>query len=171
MERLPVVRHLTADEARGRYRGCRSPVERARWHVVWLLLRTDRPRTPAQVADAVGLSAVAVRHVLRRWNVGGPDGLADRRRGNGAALRLSAERWEALRAAVRRRPPDGGLWTGPKVAGYVRRWRVRVSARTGWEWLRRLGLTPQVPRPCHPRAADAGARRRWKKTCGDGCGG
>jgi transposase len=168
MKRLAVVQHLSAAEARARYRACRPAVERTWWHAVWLLLRTDRPHTPAQVGEVVGLSAVAVRHLLARWNAHGPDGLADRRRGNGAAPRLPAERWAALGRAVRRRPPDGGLWSGPKVAAYARRWGVRVSAWTGWAWRRRLGLTPQVPRPSHPQAADAPARRRWNNTCGDG---
>ena len=171
MRRLPVVQHLTAEEARGRYRACRSAVERTRWQVVWLLLHTDHPLPPAAVGQVVGLSAVAVRGILRRWNALGPDGLTDRRRGNGAARRSDAGRWADLRAAVRRRPPDGGLWSGPKVAAYARRWGVRVSARTGWAWLRRLGLTPQVPRPVHPNTAAPAARAAWKKTCGGGSAG
>jgi len=169
MRRLAVEGHLTADQARARYRACSPPVEETRWHALWLLLRTDEPRTPAQVADLVGLSVVAVRQALRRWNRLGPDGLTDRRRANGAAPRLTPEQRAALRAALRRRPPDGGLWSGPKVARYARDcWGVRVSAQAGWQWLRGLGFTPQVPRPSHPGAADAAARRRWKKTCGRG---
>lgn len=169
MRRLPVERHLTADQARARYRTCPHPVEKIRWHAIWLLLRADRSRSPAQVADLVGLSVIAVRDALRRWNCLGADGLADRRRGNGAAPRLTPAQYSALRAALRRRPPDGGLWSGPKVARYVRDWwGVRACPRTGWQWLRDLGFTLQVPRPSHPRAADADARRRWKKTCGRG---
>jgi transposase len=169
MRRLPVERHLTADQAQARYRACWHPVEKTRWQAIWLLLRADCPRTPAQVADLVGLSVIAVRHTLRRGNLLGPDGLADRRRGNGAAPRLTPDQRAALRAALRQRPPDGGLWSGPKVARYARtRWGVRVCPRTGWRWLRELGFTLQVPRPSHPRAADAAARRRWEKTCGRG---
>jgi transposase len=42
-------------------------------------------------------------------------------------------------------PPDGGLWTGPKVTAYVHdRWGVTVGKPTGWKWLRRLGFTLQV---------------------------
>jgi transposase len=112
---------------------------------------------------------IAVRNTLRRWNRLGPEGLTDRRRGNGAAPRLAAAQRAAPRAALRQRPPDGGLWSGPKVARYARdRWGVRVSAQAGWQWLRSLGFTLQVPRPSHPGAADAAARRRWKKTCGRG---
>jgi transposase len=67
------------------------------------------------------------------------------------------------------RPPDGGVWTGPKVARYVRdRWQVTVCPETGWRWLVALGFSLQVPRPSHPRAADRPRRRAWKKTCGGG---
>jgi transposase len=169
MKRLPVERHLTARQARAQYRACRHPVEKTRWHAIWLLLRSDPPRTPAQVAEVVGLSVITVREVLRRWNGRGPRGLADRRAGNGARPRLTGRQRSALLAALKRRPPDGGLWTGPKVARYVRdRWAVRVCPQTGWQWLRGLGFTPQVPRPAHPRSADPPTRRRWKKTCGSG---
>jgi transposase len=165
MPRLPFVRHLSVSKLRYRYTSCRHSVERPRWHALWLLARTDEPRTPARVADVVGLSAVTVRAVLHRWNAHGPDGVADRRKGNGAGPKLTARRRGALYAALQRRPPDGGLWTGPKVARYVRdRWQVTVRPETGWRWLRDLGFTLQVPRPSHPRAADRPARRRWKKT-------
>jgi transposase len=165
MKRLPVERHLSAEQARERYLACPHPVEKTRWHAVWLLLRQDQPRTPAQVAGVLGLSAVTVRDYLHRWNARGPDGLLDLRKGNGAEPLLDAARRGALLAAVRRRHPDGGLWTGPKVALYVRdRWGVAVCPQTGWQWLRDLGFTLQVPRPSHPRAAGPDQRLRWKKT-------
>jgi transposase len=140
-------------------------VEKVRWHALWLLARTDEPRTPAQVARLVGLSDVTVRDVLKRWNAHGPDGTRDLRKGNGAAPKLNARQRDALYAALQKRPPDGGVWTAPKVARYVRdRWQVKVCPETGWRWLRELGFTLQVPRPSHPNAADTSARRGWKKT-------
>src|SRR5262245_3458080 len=165
MKRLPVERHVTANQACAKYRTCRHPVEKTRWHAVWLLLRADRPRAPAAVAEVVGLSAITVRDVLRRWNQRGPAGLADLRKGNGARPKLTAGQRAELLGALKRRPPDGGLWTGPKVARFVRdRWGVEVCPQTGWQWLRDLGFTPQVPPPSHPRSAGRAARWRWKKT-------
>jgi transposase len=170
--RIPFVRHRTVRQLVNKYRACREGAEKARWHAVWLLARTDVPRTPAQVADLVGLSDVTVRDVLHRWNAGGPAGLADGRKGNGSASKLTARRREALYAALQKRPPDGGLWTGPKVARCVAdRWGVTVDPTTGWRWLRDLGFTLQVPRPAHPNAADTPTRRRWKKTCAGGSAG
>lgn len=166
MRRLSVSRHRTPTQARSEYRRCRNGVEKARWHAIWLLLRTDHPRTPAQVAEVVGMSAVGVRAILRRWNEHGPPGLTDRRASNCGHPTLSDDRRAELFAALKRRPPDGGLWSGPKVARYAAdRWGVRVRPETGWRWLRKLGFTLQVPRPSHPHAADAPTRRRWKKTC------
>ena len=169
MHRLPVVRHRTARHAWAKYRSCRHPVEKARWHLVWLLLRTDEPRTPAQAATVVGVSVITARAVLHRWNADGPAGLTDRRAGNRGHPRLTDGQRAALFAALKRRPPDGGLWTGPKVIGYARdRWRVRVAPQTGWRWLRDLGFTLQVPRPSHPRSAGPATRRRWEKTSANG---
>lgn len=72
MARIPFVRHRTANRIRAKYRACRHPVEKTRWHAVWLLAWADEPRTPAQVAAVVGLSDVTVRHVLHRWNAAAP---------------------------------------------------------------------------------------------------
>ena len=169
MARIPFVRHRTANQIRPKYRACRHPVEKTRWHAIWLPARTDEARTPAQVAALVGLSDVTVRAVLHRWNAHGPDGLADGRKNNRSAPKPGARQQDALYAALQSRPPDGGLWSGPKVARYVRdRWGVSVGPVTGWRWLVDLGFTLQVPRPSHPRSADQPTRRQWKKTCDGG---
>jgi transposase len=166
---LPFVRHRTQNQIRAKYRACRHPTEKIRWHAIWLLSRTDQPRASDQVGNLVGLSGVTVRAVLHRWNEHGPDGLTDQRRGNGAAPKLTARQRAALDAAIQKRPPDGGLWTGPKVARYVRtRWQIVVSPETGGRWLVELGFSLQVPRPSHPNAADPARRRAWKKTYGGG---
>lgn len=70
-----------------------------RWHAVWLLARTDEPRTPAQVAAVVGLSDITVRAVLHRRNAAGPDELTDRR-----ACRAEVDRPTPGRCG---RPGDG----------------------------------------------------------------
>src|SRR5215203_4070264 len=150
MRRLPVVRHRTPRQAWAKYRACRNPVEKTRWHLVWLLLRTDERRTPAQAAAVVGVSVITARAVLHRWNDHGPVGLSDRRAANGGRPRLTDDQRAALLAALKVRPPDGGLWTGPKVAVYVRdRWGACVRPQTGWRWLVDLGFTLQVPRQRH----------------------
>jgi transposase len=166
--RLPIIPHLGPDEIARRYRTCRDGVEKTHWQVLRLLTRTADPPTPAEVAAQVGLTPSWVRTVLKRWNARGPAGLADRRAAaNGGRPKLSPEQQAALFEALQGRPDDGGLWTGPKVAAYVRdRWGVAVRAETGWRWLRRLGLSSQVPRPKNPGAATADEQRSWKRRPG-----
>ena len=95
--------------------------------------------------------------------------LADGRKSNGSRPKLDADQRARLLAALKQRPPGGGLWSGPKVAAFVRQeWDVEVCPQTGWKWLVDLGFTLQVPRPSHPKAADPAARKRWKKTYASG---
>jgi hypothetical protein len=58
---------------------------------------------------------------------------------------------EQLRDVVSEPPPDDGLWTGRKVARWITgRIGRQVSPQRGVEYLRRLDLTRQVPRPFNP---------------------
>jgi transposase len=165
--RLPVVLHLPPEQIARRYRACRSGVEKTHWQVIWLLTRPDQPLSPAQAAAFVGLTPVWVRALLKRWNAEGPDGLADRRGTNGGHSKLSTDQQIDLWDALQHAPPDGGLWTGPKLAAYVRdRWGVVVCKQTAWDWMRGLGFSLQVPRPSHPEAATPAERRAWKRRPG-----
>jgi len=166
--RLPIVPHLGPEEVARRYRACRDGREKTHWQVLWLLTRPDHPLTPAQAAEQVGLTPSWARTILKRWNADGPAGLADRRRAtNGGQAKLTPEQQAELFAALQQPPPDGGLWTGPKVAASARdRYGVEVCKQTGRGWLRRLGFTLQVPRPSHPEAATPAERRAWKRRPG-----
>ena len=166
--RLPIVLHLSPDEIARRYRTCRGGVEKTHWQITWLLTRSETPPTPAQVASLLGLTPAWVRTVLKRWNAEGPAGLVDRRAArNGGQTKLSDEQRAALFEALQGRPADGGLWSGPKVAAYVRdRWGVAVCVETGWRWLTRLGFSLQVPRPSHPKAATPDEQQEWKRRPG-----
>lgn len=166
--RLPIASHLGHDEVARRYRTCRDAREKTHWQALWLLTRPDSPASPARVAEVVGLSAGWVRALVKRWDADGPAGLADRRAAtNGGPTKLTPERRSELLSALGQPPPDGGLWTGPKVAAYaLTRWGVTVCKQTGWEWLRGLGFTPQVPRPKNPGAATAEEQRAWKRRHG-----
>ena len=162
MPRLEIVRHLPDPEIDRRYRGCPDGREKTHWQVLWLTTRPGGPLSPAEAARAVGLTPAWVRRLLRRWNAEGPDGLADRRRANGGQDKLCEEQQAALYEALQGEPPDGGLWSGPKVAAFVAdRWGVTVCPQTGWRWLRRLGFSLLVPRPRNPKAATSEQRRRW----------
>ncbi len=158
----------SAEELRRRYREAKDPVERSHHQIAWLLAEG---RT---VREAAGYSERWVRELSRRYREGGAEGLSDRRHGNpggaGRAL-LTLEQQEELRAALEAPPPDGGLWSSRKVAGWIGRGTGRrgVRAQRGWEYLRRFGHTPQMPRPSNADAdADPEEREAFKKSSPDG---
>src|SRR5262245_10815437 len=164
MKRLEVAGHLAPDEVFRRYRACADGREKARWHAIWLMVRPGGPLSAERAALAVGLSDVWVRKLVHRYNAKGPDGLDDGRKANGARPLLSQAQQAELCAALQAEPPDGGLWTGPKVAAFARdRFGAKVCGHTGWQWLRQLGFRLKVPRPRHPRAAGADEQRRWQR--------
>ena len=162
-ERFTVAAHLSAEELAARYRAARDPVLRSQLQMMWLLVSG---RSLAEVAAATDYSTRWVREVVKRYNAGGPEALGDRRRGNrGGAPLLDEAGRAALTAALAGPPPDGGLWTGRKVAAWIagRTGRARVAPQRGWGYLRRTGHSRQAPRPRHARAADPAAEAAFQK--------
>jgi transposase len=161
--RLTIAEHLSPDEIARRYRACRHPVEKTRWQVLWLMTRPDEPRSADQAARLVGCTGNWARALVKRYNEHGPVGLADRRATNGQKPKLSAEQRTELFAALQQPPPDGGLWSGPKLRRYVGdRYGVALSHTAAWSYLKALGFRLKVPRPRHPRAATAEEQAEWK---------
>jgi hypothetical protein len=163
--RFAVAAHLSAEELAGRYRAASDPVLRGQLHMIWLLVAG---RSLAEVAEVTGYSTRWVREVVRRSNAAGAEGLGDRRHANrGAAPLLDAAGRAALEAALDGPPPEGGLWTGRKVAGWIAghigRKPERVAPQRGWDYLRRLRYSRQVPRPRHAAAADPAAQAAFQK--------
>ena len=77
------------------------------------------------------------------------DGRHDNR---GAAGLLDAGLREELAAALAQSPEEGGVWSGPKVAAWMsRRLGRQIHPQRGWEYLRRMDMSPQRPRPKHPQ--------------------
>ena len=150
------------------YRKASDPVLRTHLLMVWRMSLGDPIR---EVAGMVGYSEKWVREIARRYESGGVKGLGDRRHGNpGARQRalLDEEGQAELREALLEgSPPGGGMWSGPKVARWIeeRKGLEKVHAQRGWEYLRKVGHTPQVPRPSNSRA-DASEREAFKKVSG-----
>ncbi len=156
--RLSLTPHLSLDELERRYRACRDPVERSHWQIVWLVAQGH---SGAAVARLVGYSATWVRTVIHRYNTAGPAGIVDRRHANpGQPPLVPPAVREELREVLAEPPPDGGLWTGPKVAAWLSARLARdISPQRAWETLRGLGFTLHRPRPrattADPVAQDA----------------
>jgi transposase len=159
-QRVRIAPHLSRDELEQRYRRCRDPVERSQWQMLWLLAGGV---PTAEVARVTGYSVRWVQEIARRYRAG-PEAIGDRRHANpGAAPLLNRAQQEALREALGGAAPDGGLWTCRRVAAWMGQTLGRpVSEQRGWEWMRRLGFTPQRPRPRETRA-DPAAQEAFKK--------
>jgi transposase len=154
--------HLTADELFTAYKAASDPATARRWHALWLIATG---RSAKDAAAIVGLSADWLRDLVHRYNQQGPAGLQDRRATNpGKAPRLSPHQQQTLATLLTRPAPDGGLWTGPKVAAWIAQQTGQPALpQLGWDYLRRLGFTVQTPRPRHTEAASPEEQEAWKK--------
>jgi transposase len=161
-KRLHLKDHLTLDALEQRYRQACDSVARSHYQIVWLV---GQGRLTRDVAAVIGYSPNWIGHLVRRYNAGGPDTLGDGRQHNpGSPPLLGPAQQAKLRAALAAPPEDGGLWTSAKVAAWINEETGQeVHVVRGWEYLRKLGYTPQVPRPRHPKA-DPAAQAAFKKT-------
>ena len=157
-----VVAHLTPDELEQRYRKADDPVERSHLQIVWLLARGKRVR---EVAEVMGYCANWIRIVARRYNQHGPAVLADQRQHNkGAPSLLTGEHQQQLQRVASRKLQLMA------ACGLAQRSESRMGGRTGrtihpqrgWEYLKRLGFSLQVPRPRHHKA-DPGEPELFKR--------
>lgn len=160
---LKVEKRCPIEEIEAAYRGERDAVRRSHLQVIWLL----RGGTPApEVSRVTGFCGRWIEKLIHRWNADGLAGLGDRRHGNaGQKPVLDAAGVAALSALLEEPPPDGGLWSGRKVAAWISdRIGRPVDAKRGLAYLHRLEFTRQRPRPRHARAADAATQAAFKKT-------
>ena len=145
-----------------RYRAARCPLTRSHLQIVWLL---SQGRSEREVAAVTGYGQRWIAEIVRRYNAEGADGLGAQRAGNtGARPLLTAEDEAALRDALAEPPQEGGLWTGPKVAAWMTaRLGRKIWPQRGWDYLKKLEHSLQVPRPRHAKAASAEEQEAFKK--------
>lgn len=162
-KRLHLKEHLSTEELEDRYRKARDPVLRSHYQIVWLLSLGKLTR---EVREATGYSPEWIREISLRYNELGAEGLGDRRHQNpGASPLLSPSEQRELSVALERPPQDGGMWNSRKVAEWIeeKKGRRGLRAQRGWEYLRKLEHTPQVPRPANAEA-DASEQEAFKKS-------
>jgi transposase len=161
-KRVALVPHFTPVELAACDKATPDAATARRWQLLWLI---STGKTRAEAAALVGVSARWASTLIARYNAQGAAGLADGRRANpGRAPLLTAAQSAALATALAAPPADGGLWTGRKVADWMATHAgVATNVQRGIVYLRRLGRTPQVPRPRHVHAATAEERVVFRK--------
>jgi transposase len=163
MKRIELAAHLTSDELKARYRTCRDAAEARRWHALWQI---SLGATITETAALTCLHRNGIRKIVKRYNADGPDAVRDQRKLHlhGRAPYLPKPQQQELDAALDGPAPDGGLWTGPKVAAYIASKTGRtIHPQLGWVYLRKLGFTLRRPRPRHQDAASESEQAAWKK--------
>ncbi len=158
-----VATHLSVSELARAYRAAKDATAARHYQAIWLLAQGH---TVPEVAETTSFGTRWLEQLLSRYNARGPSALGDQRRHNGRAPTiLKPELLERLKPRLATPPPDGGLWTGPKVAAWMAGvlGLEKVAPQRGWEALRAIDWTIQVPRPRHPQAATAEEREGFKK--------
>lgn len=156
----------------GLYREAADPVLRTHLFMIW---RMSVGESVGEVAEIVGYSRKWTTEIAKRYETEGVEGLGDRRHSNpGAKQRaLLDEAGEAeLLEALQSPPPaslGGGMWSGPKVASWIacRNGLQKVHVQRGFEYLRKVRYSPQVPRP-ENASADVFEKEAFKKVCPSG---
>ena len=163
---LRIKPHLSYDELTKRYRKCKNSTEKSRWHLLVLMDNAKKITTVKEAAQIVGYCQRWARELVHRYNEEGPDNYIDKRKNNkgGKFLLNEKQQAELKKLLISKKPPDGGLWTGPKVALWIKRkTKKKITAVGAWKWIRRLGFTLQVPRPKNIQSATEKEATEFKK--------
>lgn len=155
--------HLTTEQLYERYRKCQQPREKIRWRALYLIAKGG---VANQVAKRVGRSSGWMTHLARRFNQLGAAGVADQRTKPKPSPppTLNRKQAQALETALRGPAPDGGLWSAPKVATWIKtKTGKAVHPTTAWRAMRAAGFTLQVPRPRHRQAATPEEQAAFQK--------
>jgi transposase len=159
-----VADHLSILELEGRYRSCTDACLARHYQTIGLLARGH---TIAEVSGITCFVPRWIEELLARYNTLGPRALGDLRRGNGAQPSvLKPELLATLKLRLREPPPDGGLWTSGKVAGWMAQQLglAKLAPQRGWEALQAIGWSIQSPRPKNPKSATPEEEAAFKKS-------
>jgi transposase len=101
--------------------------------------------TIKRAAEVVGLNYDYAKEIIRRYNLEGPLSVRNRSRDRQppvARSLLTPSQQQELKQALQGPAPDGGPWSGPKVAQWIaqRTGRQHVWPQRGWDYLKRLGI-------------------------------
>src|SRR3954467_7399220 len=159
-----VADHVSVSALEQQYRSCTDVTAARHLQAIWLLAKGHQI---AEVAAMVSYARRWVERLLARYNAEGLEALADLRRRNGTSPSvLKPDLLDKLKDRLREPPPDGGLWTSPKVAAWMAG-ELGVAAvlpQRGWEALKAINGSVQKPRPRHPAAATPEEREAFKKS-------
>lgn len=143
-----IVKHMEASVIESRYKSCTDAREKTHWQIILLAMQSISSK---DIAHIVRYGQRWVEKLIQRYNEEGPNGLLDKRKRNKSYKLLNPELMHELEKALESPPPDGGLWTSPKVALWMSNRLGRpVITQTAWHYLGYLRQRLKVPRPHNP---------------------
>lgn len=159
-----VADHLSVSALEQQYRSCTDVTTARHFQAIWLLAKGHEI---AAVSATVSFARRWVERLLARYNAHGPQAMGDLRRRNGTSPSvLKPDLLDKLKDRLREPPPDGGVWTSPKVAAWMASelGLARIAPQRGWEALKTIGWSVQKPRPRHPQAARPEDKEAFEKS-------
>ncbi len=161
-----LAHHLSTSELKEKYRKTKDLVEARRWHFLW---KVSHGWTVKNSALAVGISNSYGWKILKNYNEKGIEGVNNKKKESKGHLRgikplLNDQQFKKLTKLIKKKSPDGGLWSGPKVARWIEKetGRTKVWNQRGWDYLKKLKYSWQKPRPKH-RKGDPIEQESFKK--------
>lgn len=132
--------YLTIEELKVRYRQAHDIVEARRWQLLQLVAQEW---TIKRAAEIVSLNYDYAKEIIRRYNAEGPASIRNRSKERNpppARSLLTPEQLKELEKVLQGPAPDGGSWSGPKVARWIaeKTGREWIWPQRGWEYLKRL---------------------------------
>ncbi len=159
-----VADHLSVSALEQQDRSCTDVTAARHLQAIWLLAKGH---PIAEVAATVAYARRWVERLLARYNAQGLQALGDLRCRNGTSPSvLKPDLLDKLKERLREPPPDGGLWTSPKVAAWMASelGLTQVAPQRGWEALKAIGWSVQKPRPRHPASATPEDKAAFEKS-------
>jgi transposase len=151
-----LAQHFSSYELRKKYLKSRDNVEARRWHLLW---KISLGWTIKNSAVAVGYSYPYAQKILKRYNRDREAGIINQKNQTSNHFRgktklLNCQQLEKLKEQIEQTPPDGGIWTGVKVARWIEKetGKEKVWNQRGWDYLKKCKYSWQSPRPAHEKA-------------------
>ncbi|MCL2925373.1 MAG: helix-turn-helix domain-containing protein [Trichodesmium sp. MAG_R04] len=134
--------YLTIEELKIRYRQTPDTIESRRWHLLLLIAQEWSIKKASQV---VGLNYDYAKEIFRRYNREGPKSVKNGSKNRQPPITkslLTPEQQQELLVALQGPAPDGGSWSGPKVAHWIAKktGRDHIWPQRGWDYLKKLGI-------------------------------
>ena len=143
--------YFSSEQLKEKYFSRQDSVESRRWHLLW---KISCGWTLKNSALAVGMSYSYAKQIIKKYNHEGENALLNGRKkrtkySGGKKSLLTDRQFQKLIEQLEFKPPDGGIWMGPKVARWIEKEtrKQKVWNQRGWDYLKKCKYSWQSPRP------------------------